>query len=514
VTPAPTPGVDWAGCNLSYGDLAGFDMTGANLTGANLLESDLVGTDLQNASLTTANLTSASLENANLTDADLTNDPMEDVSLAGANLSGTQLAGTDLSYAASGDLVGQPADLPANWQIIDATLVGPTADLAGADFTGASLTNADLAQADLFDANLTSATLTGADLNQTDLHGADLADADFAGAHLANAGLEDTNMQGINLSGATLTMALTGGITGTPATLPTNWQLLGGTGFGYLIGPGADLQADNLDGANLSGSDLDGADIAYSDLAGASLAKANLTDATMWNENLTAATLSDANLSGADLTGARLTNGNLDGATVTSATIWSQVIWSNTICPNGVNSDKYLAGCFSTLDTQPPVANPEVSSGTPGRHGWWISPVTVNWFWTDNGTIVSSECQNSTSTKASGDPVTLTATCTDLAGNVGTASLKLKIDNTRPKVSVTGVRKGAKYVLGRVPRAGCRTTEMVSGVATRARVRISGGLHGVGRFTAICSGAVSVAGTTQVHAVRVTYTVVRRSGAS
>ncbi|HTZ93442.1 MAG TPA: pentapeptide repeat-containing protein [Streptosporangiaceae bacterium] len=510
VTPAPTPGVDWAGCDLSYGDLAGFDMTGANLTGANLLESDLAGTDLQNASLTNASLTSAYLGNANLTDADLTNDPMENVILTGANLTGANLEGTDLSYATSGKLIGEPADLPANWQIVDATLVGPTAVLAGADFSNANLANADLSEADLYEANLTSATLTGADLTETIFAGANLTDADLSAANLSSARLQNTNMQGTNLSGATLTMALTGGITGTPAALPANWQLLSGAGFGYLIGPGAFLQAENLDGANLSGSDLDGADIAYSDLVGASLASANLTGARMWNEDLTGASLTDANLSGADLTGARLTNGNLDGATYTSATIWSQVLWSNTICPNGLNSNKYLAGCFSVLDTQPPVAHPGVPYGTPGLKGWWISPVTVYWFWTDNGTIVSSQCQNSTSTNASGDPVTLTASCTDLAGNVGTASVNLKIDNTRPRVSVTGVRNGARYLLGHVPRAACRTTEAISGVATRARLRVTGGRHGLGRFTATCSGAVSVAGTTQARPVRVTFTVVRR----
>jgi hypothetical protein len=229
----------------------------------------------------------------------------------------------------------------------------------------------------------------------------------------------------------------------------------------------------------------------------------------MFGENLTGATLTDANLTDADLTGSRLTNADLDGATITG-TIWSQVIWSNTICPNGLNSNKYLAGCFSTLDTEPPVADPGVPYGTPGLHGWWISPVTVYWNWTDDGTINTSECQTSASTKASGDPITLTATCTDLAGNVGTASLSLKIDNTRPVVSVTGVRNGARYVLGHVPHAGCRTTEAVSGVGTPARARVIGGRHGLGRFTATCAGAVSVAGTRQARAIRVSYTVVRR----
>jgi hypothetical protein len=107
-----------------------------------------------------------------------------------------------------------------------------------------------------------------------------------------------------------------------------------------------------------------------------------------------------------------------------------------------------------------------------------------------------------------GDPLTLTATCTDLAGNVGHASYQVKLDMTPPAVSVTGVRPGRVYALGKVPRVGCRTTQDFSGIGTAAHSSVTtAGAHGVGEFTATCSGATSVAGLSQAAPVHVRYRV-------
>ena len=86
------------------------------------------------------------------------------------------------------------------------------------------------------------------------------------------------------MTGATLTEVQSGGITGPPASLPTDWHFING----FLIGPFAQL----------SGEDLAGLDLADTDLTGAILTYANLDQAT-----LTATTLTNANLTGATLTG-------------------------------------------------------------------------------------------------------------------------------------------------------------------------------------------------------------------
>ncbi|CAB4851134.1 unannotated protein [freshwater metagenome] len=92
---------------------------------------------------------------------------------------------------------------------------------------------------------------------------------------------------------ANLTDLTSGGISGTPSSLPTGWTLANG----YLIGSSA-----NLAGANLTGVDLTGADLTGVNLTGANLTGANLTRATLIRATLTDASISGANLTGADLT--------------------------------------------------------------------------------------------------------------------------------------------------------------------------------------------------------------------
>jgi hypothetical protein len=239
---------------------------------------------------------------------------------------------------------------------------------------------------------------------------------------------------------------------------------------GYLVGPLA-----NLVGADLAGADLTGADLAGADLYIGSLNGANLTD---------------ANLRGAFL----------DGVDLTGAT------WSNTICPDGFNT----AGsgtCVGHIDDQPPVASP-TSSGTSGHNGWYSSAVTVSWNWAaGNSAIDPSHCTTSSTTARQGDPVTLTATCLNVLGGVGTATENLKIDTTPPKVSVTGVSTKQVYALGHVPHAGCSTDDGLSGVARKASVKVTTtGSDGVGAFTATCSGAADNAGNNRAP-VSVHYTI-------
>lgn len=132
VTPAPAPGVDWAGCDLSNAYLYGADMSGAQL---------------QNANLTSAYLNTADLAGADLTDATLKS------ASASGNLSGATLSGADLT---STSMIG--------------------ANLASADLSGATVS-----------ANLSSANLREADLTNTDLDLANLEDADLFGASVQGA---------------------------------------------------------------------------------------------------------------------------------------------------------------------------------------------------------------------------------------------------------------------------------------------------------------------------------------
>ena len=167
VTPAPSPGVNWSGCNLARANLFGANMTGVNLNGANIGYADLRGANLTGANLTGADAGSSQLDSANLTGANLTNTFWFGANLTGANLSGANLLDAYLGFS---------------------TLTG--VNLTGANLTGANLTGAFLFSGILTDANLSGANLNvtnlgnsilrGANLSLTILTGSILTDADFA----------------------------------------------------------------------------------------------------------------------------------------------------------------------------------------------------------------------------------------------------------------------------------------------------------------------------------------------
>jgi uncharacterized protein YjbI with pentapeptide repeats len=414
VSPAPAPGVDWSGCDLAGADMAGANLDDANLNGADLTSATLTSAvltyvKLENAELSGADLESANLDNAlvtyadlaganlsrisfpagylevdnlsgaNLSFADLGTPNVDDLTLTGANLSATIMGyNGDLSGVVSGGIIGTPADLPtypARWLLAGGYLLGPGAVLANADLAGL-----DLAGAALYNADLTNADLVGANLDE----------AQFSGSTLS----------GTQLSGANLDGVESGDITGTPASLPANWQLRAG----FLLGPDVYLINTSLAGDDLSDLDLAGAYTYY----------ANLTGADVDGTNLAGATLN--------------TGTNLTGATFVGADV-ANVTWDDVTCPDGTNSDQYIDGCFSKLDT------------------------------------------------------------------------------TRPVMKVTGVRNGHVYAVGKVPKIGCADSDEYSTIVNPGTLTVSGkGSHGLGVFTATCSGAADLAGNTALP-VHATYKV-------
>lgn len=256
VTPGPAPGVNWSGCNL----------TGANLSGANLSGANLSRANLRRANLTGSNLSSANLGYSRIVNAILT----------GTDLNGTVMRGIALvTGVRSGGITGIPASFPDGGQtyLIDGYLAGRNVNLNGAD--------------------LASADLAGIDFEAATFQGADLANANLAGASVYG-DLSGAGLSGTDLAGAYLAGVISGGITGTPAQLPSHWVLT----MGYLIGPWARVTQANLTGVNLEGADLEAIDLTGSNLTGANLADSNLSSAGLRSVTLTGATLTGADLAG------------------------------------------------------------------------------------------------------------------------------------------------------------------------------------------------------------------------
>jgi len=135
----------------------------------------------------------------------------------------------------------------------EAELTGATltnAYMKSAYMAGANMTGANLSGANIEDGYLLNANLTNANLYYATLTGGNLANADLSGTNLGRLTLTDANLTGAILTGATLDYVTSGGITGTPAALPADWQFENG----YLVGPAALLRSAVLTNADLSGA--------------------------------------------------------------------------------------------------------------------------------------------------------------------------------------------------------------------------------------------------------------------
>jgi hypothetical protein len=86
------------------------------------------------------------------------------------------------------------------------------------------------------------------------------------------------------------------------------------------------------------------------------------------------------------------------------------------------------------LDVAPPAASP-TQSPAANSAGWNNTDVIVSWHWTDSGTIDVSNCTMSGTSSGEGRPLTVAATCQDLAGNAATASHVVAVDKTQPTLS-------------------------------------------------------------------------------
>jgi hypothetical protein len=102
---------------------------------------------------------------------------------------------------------------------------------------------------------------------------------------------------------------------------------------------------------------------------------------------------------------------------------------------------------FQRADTTPPVITPTVT-GTAGNNGWYVSPVTVSWDVSDPESGIASKtgCDpNFLTGDTPGTPVTCSAT--NGAGLPNSASVTIKIDQTKPTITAaaTTVPNGAGW---------------------------------------------------------------------
>ena len=183
---------------------------------------------------------------------------------------------------------------------------------------------------DVADCDLQGIDLSGDSAIYDDFTGDDFTGADLAGANLSFATLTGTDLAGADLTGTNLNGIVSGGITGTPAALPSGWAI----DNGYLVGPGSTINGTYLGETDLTTTDLNFDSLTNDSFAGSDLAGVLLDYATLTGDDFTGADLTGDDFTGADLTGANFA-ADLTGA-----------IFNNTTCSDGTNSNNDEGTCI------------------------------------------------------------------------------------------------------------------------------------------------------------------------
>jgi uncharacterized protein YjbI with pentapeptide repeats len=200
----------------------------------------------------------------------------------------------------------------------------------GVNWSACNLEHADLAGADL-----AGADLMGTNLEFVNAQGANLSDVNLQDGVIDDAQFADVNLSGTEMSGIYTVVGLSsGGITGTPASLPH--PELGAVSLvdGYLVGPDVDL---------------DNANLAAADLAGVSFQEASLVDADLAAADLSGDSI-DGNLAGANLGGVNLAGAYLGGVSSGGITGTPAALPSNWLLEDGylIGPDAQVVGANLT----------------------------------------------------------------------------------------------------------------------------------------------------------------------
>jgi hypothetical protein len=138
-------------------------------------------------------------------------------------------------------------------------------------------------------------------------------------------------------------------------------------------------------------------------------------------------------------------------------------------------------------------------TGTQGANNWYRRDVSVAWHWTDTGGsgIDNANCTQSSSSSGEGPAIVVSATCHDLAGNIGADSRTFKIDKTAPSFAPSNIAVDATSPAGAtVTFSPTATDSGGSGPASVVCAPASGGIFPIGDTQVNCTATDGAGNTT------------------
>lgn len=256
------------------------------------------------------------------------------VSITDVDITGWDLSSVVFDGVLTCNGSAAPTGVPASWgpfrkvaatggasQGID-VLLGPGVFFYYAGFFEKDLSGIDLSRSTCFSSTFSQCNLAGANFEGADFNCRTCSIAwSNSGSQIINC-----NVEGARFADAYQYRLYAAGLSGTPATWPSDWEFVGG----FLVAKGA-----AVGGADLSGRDLSGRDFRDTAFFGTNFTGANLSgaDFSSWNYASIVGNFTGTNLAGANFSRTsfgpysggsgilRLAGANIDGTRFTDAII-------------------------------------------------------------------------------------------------------------------------------------------------------------------------------------------------
>jgi Bacterial Ig-like domain (group 3)/Putative Ig domain len=135
------------------------------------------------------------------------------------------------------------------------------------------------------------------------------------------------------------------------------------------------------------------------------------------------------------------------------------------------NAD-YLASSASTATRNPVITAAVSSKYSKSKYGWYRSPVTVSFTCTAGSSPLSGSCPGPVTLTKNGADQVVTKTIHDTDGGIATVAVTVSIDQTKPTVSVTGIKNKASYDAPGPAKITCKASETISGLAAPCKLTV------------------------------------------
>ncbi len=135
------------------------------------------------------------------------------------------------------------------------------------------------------------------------------------------------------------------------------------------------------------------------------------------------------------------------------------------------NAD-YLASSASTATTNPVIVATLSSSHPESSYGWYSAPVTVSFTCAPGSAPLTAPCPGPVTLSKNGADQAVTKTIHDTDGGIATASVAVNIDQTKPALTVTGIKNKTSYDAPGPATISCTATETISGLAAPCKLTV------------------------------------------